>query len=146
MICYFDTSFLLSAVLEQHPEVDYDVIWQNATEKLSSHLIKIESAIALRRAAAGFSVNPQRWAKRKLTELGPFLNAITCKFIDESIEDIILNKIELAQCRCLDAIHLSTALYFQSYLRETLFLCTLDKRMREIAGTLDFSVLPEKLD
>ena len=42
MICYYDTRFLISAVLGQHREMD--------VERVPSHLVRIESVIAIRRA------------------------------------------------------------------------------------------------
>ena len=50
MICYYDTSFLISAVLGQHREIDYDKYWNDVVERVSSHLVRIESVIAIRRA------------------------------------------------------------------------------------------------
>ena len=145
MICYFDTSFLLAAVLGQHKQIDYEAIWNDSQERLSSHLIRIETTIAIRRIGYSLSAKDKDWAHSTITQIEPYLNAITCKYIDDSIESIITEHEEFSRCRALDAIHLATALYFQAHMSEQLSICTLDKRMRETAGMLGFTVIPEHL-
>ena len=52
VIYYYDTSFLVSAVLGQHREIEYDKYWMDVTDRVSSHLLCIEPYIAIYRAGA----------------------------------------------------------------------------------------------
>ena len=79
----------------------------------------------------------------KFTRLTPYLDCITCKRIDDSIEEAIRDSDVLSQCRTLDAIHMGTAVFYQSYLPEPLGICSLDNRMRKVARDLGFRILPE---
>ena len=122
MTNYYDTSFLVSVVLGQHQEIDYDKFWKGATYRVSSHLIRIESYIAIQRAGLLIAHENESWAENKMDKLVPYLDCITCKYIDDSIEEIIKSRSDLTNCRALDAIHLGTGLFFQSHLPESLAL------------------------
>ena len=143
MIYYYDTSFLVSAVLGQHREIDYDAYWMDVTDRVSSHLLCIESYIALQRAGSALAKADTSWITDTMNRISPYLQSITFKYIDDSIEEIIRSNSDLSRCRTLDAIHLGTALYFQSRLSEPLNLCSLDSRMREAASKFGFRLVPE---
>ena len=138
---YYDTSFLLGAVLGQHQEIDYDAHWNMAEERVTSHLTRIEAFVAMRRLQK--SVPSLAKENNALELIATYLNAMHCKYIDDSIEEIIQNTEQLADCRTLDAVHLATALYFQARLPGSLAICSLDRRMRSTATKLGFSSIPD---
>ena len=138
---YYDTSFLLAAILGQHHEIDFDAFWNLATDRVTSHLTRIEAWVALKRLQKS---NPQlRESNDIVDSISSYLNAMHIKYIDSSIEDIIRDTEQLADCRTLDAVHLATALYFGAHSSELLAICTLDHRMRLTAAKIGFSVIPD---
>jgi predicted nucleic acid-binding protein len=145
VICYIDTSFLLSALLGQHPRLDHDAIWNDAEERVSSHIIRIETQVSVRRAGGGLSGGAAAWSEATMRRLRSYLDAITCKYLDDAIEEIIASRDELSRCRTLDAIHLATALFFQDHLPEPLGVCTLDGRMRATARDIGLTLIPETM-
>ena len=116
-------------------------------ERVSSQLVRIESVIAIRRAGMILSnkgvKEAESWMSEKFARLTPYLDCITCKRIDDSIEEAIKDSDVLSQCRTLDAIHMGTAVSYQSYLPEPLGICSLDNRMSKVPRELGFRILPE---
>lgn len=129
-------------MLGQHPEVDYDAYWQTEDVCVSSHLTRIETLIAIRRAGTLLGREGKSWIQETITKIQPYLDAITCRYIDDSVEEIVRSNPGLSNCRTVDVIHLATALHFQSHSSQQLSLCSLDSRMREVAGRIGFTVLP----
>lgn len=146
MTCYFDSSFLLSALLEQRPAAEHSV-WDRATRRLSSDLLRFECHVSIRRVAA---LQPQSaadsWLDERTAILEQAFQQTTFKSIDEAIEAVVRGERRLADCRTLDAIHMATALYFSPHLDEPLVVCTFDRRLRRVATALGFAVSPERLD
>lgn len=142
---YFDSSVFLSELLQEkvHPLVEG--LWDGAGERLSSSLLRIECVIGIRRAALlqGLAAD-DKWARERLDLLYGFLDALSFKAVDGSIEEIIRLTPALADCRTLDAIHLATALQFRPYVEGSLEIVTLDRRMRLLAGKLGFQVQPSE--
>ncbi len=50
MVCYYDSSILLSAILEQQPAEELAGYWDDVDIRLSSILLKIECLTGIRRA------------------------------------------------------------------------------------------------
>ena len=144
MVCYYDSSIILSAILEGKRDIDYALAWDNVSTRLSSNLLKIECIIGVRRAGILQDLSPgDEWVTHRVNILEQYFNGINLKLIDDSIEEIIRKNTSLTGCRSLDAIHLATALYFRPHLEETLYISSLDKRMRAIAAKLGFKLFPE---
>lgn len=140
---YFDASLLLGAVLEEASGEEAAAVWLAAGERLASDLLRYECVVALRRAAILQELDPGgEWAAERLARLESFFQSITFKAIDDSVEAVLRANPPLARCRCLDAIHLATAMYFRPHLDEPLAICSLDRRLREAALGLGFPVLP----
>jgi predicted nucleic acid-binding protein len=143
---YFDASLLLAAVLAERGAGQAASLWVEAENRLASDLLRFECTVALRRAAILQDLDPGgAWASERLAQVERFFAGITFKAIDASIENVLRENPGLARCRCLDAIHLATALYFRPQLGEPLAVCTLDRRLREAAQAQGFQVLPAKL-
>ena len=140
---YFDSSAVLSGLLEEKDHPAFHELWSGAEERISSSLLKIECVIAVRRAAIrrGFAA-ADTWALERLDVLTAFMKEFNFKAIDGSIEEIVRLTPALADCRALDAIHIATALHFKPFAESSLEIVTLDRRMRHLAGTLGFQVLP----
>jgi len=51
MICCFDSSVILSGLLEQSVDRSVTRLWEGSSERLSSNLLKVECVIEIRRAA-----------------------------------------------------------------------------------------------
>ena len=146
MARYYDSSLILSAVLEERDDFDVDFLWDAETNRISSALMKIECLIAIRRAGQRQNLSPEDpWRVERIDAVDRFLGAITFKQVDDTIEQTIRSESRLSRCRSLDAIHLATAQYFSRHLDEPLHICTLDKRMREVADELGFQILPAEL-
>jgi len=142
---YFDSSAILSGLLEEKGRPQLRGLWDGADERLSSSLLKIECIIAIRRAALLQSVALDvAWADKRLELLSPFMDALNFKAVDGSIEEIIRLTPALADCRTLDAIHVATALHFKPNVESPLEIVTLDKRMRQLALRVGFQVQPSE--
>ena len=140
---YFDSSVILSALLEEKDTADE--LWVGSDRRLSSALLRIECVVAIRRAAIQRAVAPEdSWARERLDAPARFLEAMSFKAIDGSIEEVIRLNPALAGCRTLDAIHVATALHFKPYVEGSLEIVTLDRRMRQLAGKLGFQVQPSE--
>jgi predicted nucleic acid-binding protein len=140
---YFDSSAVLSGLLEEKDHPAFHELWSGADTKISSGLLRIECVIAVRRAAIrrGFAAT-DAWAHERLDVLAAFMKELNFKAIDESIEEIVRLTPALADCRALDAIHVATALHFKPFAEGPIEIVTLDRRMRHLAGTLGFKVRP----
>jgi predicted nucleic acid-binding protein len=145
MVCYYDSSFLLAGILGQQPPATLATFWDPVTVRLSSTVLKIECFLGLLRAAALQRLPPDGpWLGQRVSLLRNYTEALDCRQVDDEIEAIIRGTPALSGCRTLDAIHIATALYFQPHLEEPLRIVTLDKRLREVARRLGFSVLPAR--
>jgi predicted nucleic acid-binding protein len=145
MVRYFDSSAVLSGLLEEKDHPALPGLWNRADGRLSSSLLKIECVVAVRRAALlrGLGAD-DTWAADRLDLLTGFLDALDFKAIDDSIEEIIRLTPALADCRTLDAIHVATALHFKPYVEGSLEIVTLDRRMKHLAMKLGFQVQPSE--
>jgi predicted nucleic acid-binding protein len=143
MISYFDSSVILSGLLAEREEPDVALRWEEASERLSSNLLKIECLIGIRRAALAQGLSPDDgWAKERIDLMLRSTESISFKIMDASIEDLVRRTPTLSDCRALDAIHLATALYFKNNLDEEIGIVTFDRRMAVLARKLGFSVFP----
>jgi len=141
MIAYFDSSVLLTILLNQERYDAARYMWETSDFCLSSFLLRIESIISLRRYNERY-INDNLWLTEKNNELNLILKEIHCKPVDSSIEQIIVQSKELAGCKSLDAIHIATALYFKKSSRQDIVLCSFDKNMLSIAKELNFKINP----
>jgi predicted nucleic acid-binding protein len=144
MVCYFDSSVILSELLEERADSSLIELWEGSTERFSSNLLKIECIVAIRRVglAQGFAADAE-WPRQRMALLSRYLDAMSFRIVDDSIEEIIRATPDLSDCRTLDAIHLATALYFKPHVDEPIGIVTLDRRMRSLAERLGFAVLPD---
>jgi predicted nucleic acid-binding protein len=140
MIAYFDSSVLLTILLNQERYGEAHSLWNNADFCLSSFLLRIETSISLCRTHKISShKHDDSWLAEKIDELNEMLKNIHCKSIDKSIEQIIIKNKKLAGCKSLDAIHLATALYFKENAKEqNIILCSFDKNMLKVAKEFGF--------
>lgn len=144
MVCYYDSSIILSAVLEEKGKFESSSVWDDVSIRLSSNLLRVECIIGVRRAnLQQRSPEGDEWSAHRIGVLEQYFSGINFKVMDQSVEDVIRKNADLALCRSLDAIHLATAIYFRRYQDEDLYICSLDRRMREIAVNFDFHLLPE---
>ena len=142
MLYYFDSSILLAILLdEKRKDIAFD-LWNDATIKVSSILLKLETITVLRRT---FEHNKTRlessWITRKINVLNEYLKEVNFRIIDEDIENIIVLRKEIAKCKTLDAIHIATALEFSSLIPTSdFYLYTFDKNMSDLAKSFKFKI------
>jgi predicted nucleic acid-binding protein len=135
MAAYFDSSVLLAILFNEERQDEAYSYWSNASTKVSSILLKIETIVSLRRLC---ELNKQRldsnWLGKKSKELDEYLDEVNYRIIDEEIERSIYLKKELSKCRSLDAIHIATALmYRENNNNENIQLYSFDNAMHELA-------------
>jgi predicted nucleic acid-binding protein len=140
MTAYFDSSVLLAILFNEERQEEAYSYWSNASTKVSSVLLKIETIISLRRL---YELNKQKldsnWLGKKTKELDGFLDEVNYRIIDEEIERSIYLKKELSKCRSLDAIHIATALlYRENNNNENIQLYSFDNAMHELAAHYKF--------
>jgi len=142
MLTYFDSSVLLSIILDEKRSEEANKLWSNATVRVSSILLKIEVLTVLRRT---FSHNESKleknWLIQKIKLLDEYLQEINFRVVDEDIDKIIYLKKELGKCRTLDAVHLATAMNIRTIVEtDELAVITFDREMHNLAKVLKFKV------
>jgi predicted nucleic acid-binding protein len=144
MIVYFDSSVLLTILLNEERYGEACSMWDGADFCLSSFLLRIETCVSLRRVhKVSAHKNNIFWLSQKTDELYGMLKDIHYKPIDNEIELIINQNEKLSICKSLDAIHLATALYFKKNCREqNIILCSFDKNVLNLAELLGFQTFP----
>jgi predicted nucleic acid-binding protein len=139
MLSCFDSSILLSILLNEQRQDEAYLLWKNSEVKVSSILLKIETIVTLRRIyEQNKSKLDENWLERKTKELKEYLNGINYLIIDDRIENAIYLKKELSNCKLLDAIHVSTALQYREISEENINLYTFDIPMNNLAKHFKF--------
>ncbi|MDR2579365.1 MAG: type II toxin-antitoxin system VapC family toxin [Fibromonadaceae bacterium] len=140
IIAYFDSSLLMSILLEEDRECEAKNIWESYKIKISSILLKIETNISLLRF-----YNRQEnkydeiWLANKKVKLRELLGDVFLHDITEEFAESMIRNSSLAKCKSLDAIHLATALNAQSNPNnKSICICSFDKNMLSIAKQLGF--------
>ena len=145
MYHYFDSSFLLSIFMHDENYTEAKNTWDSSGNRYSSILLKIETLTVLRRTYNhNKSKLPENWIELKETEYQNLIEEISIRIIDQDIYNTIELKKQLAKCRSLDAIHIATALEFETLeTPENRFtLCTYDKNMHSVAKEIGMHVFP----
>ena len=142
MLYYFDSSILLAILLDEKRKEESLELWNEATVRVSSILLKLETVTVLRRT---YEHNKNKldpsWISKKINELNEYLQEVNFRIIDEDIEKIILLRKEIAKCKTLDAIHIATALDFSKLIPSSdFYLYTFDKNMSDLAKLLKFKI------
>jgi len=140
-ISYFDSSLLLSILLNESRSDEALAIWKNNKIRVSSILLKFETNITLRRRSEQQKITfGDNRFKAKLLNLNIFLNDIFYKDITETFENSISGNYDiLSKCKSLDAIHIATALSIsEKYSRNEICICSFDKSMLALAKELGF--------
>lgn len=140
MVCYIETSIILSLLLEDEFYDEAVKIWNSPNEKVTSILTGIESLIVIRRY---YKANTKRlnskWLSVQEKKIKEMLSECNLLNIGEDVQKIIELKKEIADCRSLDAIHLATAIYFKNQLKVSkMSLYSFDKRVNSIAKKFGF--------
>jgi predicted nucleic acid-binding protein len=143
MIDYFDSSLLMSILLEEDRKEDAKNIWENSKIKISSVLLKIETNISLlrfyNRQNGKFD---ETWLAGKKEKLKELLESIFFNDITETFANFMAQNASLAKCKSLDAIHLATALNARKNPdNEDIRICSFDKNILAVAKELGFGTL-----
>ena len=139
MPSYFDSSVLLTILLDEDRQKEAHELWQD-TIRFSSILLKIEALIALRRTyEANKNKLENNWLRKNTVILEEYLNEVNYMLVNGQIEREIYLRRELSQCRSIDAIHIATALQFREINdNEAINLFTFDKTMSNLAKNYGF--------
>jgi predicted nucleic acid-binding protein len=142
MVTYFDSSILLSILLEETRGKEAYSYWTKSKFRTSSILLKIETIVSLRRF---YELNTNKlskeWLLIKTQQLSEFLKEADYYIVGTAIERIILKNDKLAKCRSLDAIHIATALKLREENKtESTSLYTFDSNMHALAEEFGFEV------
>jgi predicted nucleic acid-binding protein len=146
MLYYFDSSILLAILLDEKRKEEALKLWNKATVRVSSILLKLETVTVLRRT---YEQNKERlepsWITKKINEVNEYLQEVNIRIIDEDIEKIIYLRKEISKCRTLDAIHVATALEFSKLIPSSdFYLYTFDKNMSDLGKLLKFKINKSK--
>jgi predicted nucleic acid-binding protein len=146
VVAYFDTSVLLSILLDEAAKDESYHFWTSAETRVSSILLKIETITVLRQTYEHHkSALLGEWLSRKTGELEEFLKEVNYRFLDEEIEQSITRKKELSLGRVHDAIHLATALEFAKLVEPKEFrLYSYDSAMLDLARHYKLSTNKKK--
>jgi len=142
MLTYFDSSVLLAILLDEKRKGEALKLWNNASIRVSSILLRLETITVLRRTYEHNKTKlPALWLSKKTNELNEFLQEVNIRIIDEDIEKIMTLKKEIAKCKTLDAIHISTAIEFSKLVPQKEFMLnTFDKEMSNLAKSLKMNI------
>ena len=133
-LAYFDSSMVLAILLGETRKKEAYEYWQNASIRVSSILLRIETVVSLRRTYEFYKNKlDDNWLVEKVKILDEYLNEVNYRIIGTKIEREIYLKKELSKCRSLDAIHIATALKFREMNNVDIMLYTFDKTMHELA-------------
>jgi predicted nucleic acid-binding protein len=142
-IAYFDSSVLLSILLQEERATAMAELWDSYPERVSSILLGTECWIVMKRQFLSAKRQPSAgWWEERSRALDAALASLQIKPVDSSILEELRKTAALAECRTLDAIHLATALYYRAKSGEDLILVSLDDRMRKTAAKLKMKILP----
>lgn len=142
MLYYFDSSILLAILLDEKRKDKALDLWNEASIRVSSILLKLETITVLRRTFEhNITKLESSWITKKTTGLNEYLKEVNFRIIDEDIENVIVLRKEIAKCKTLDAIHIATALEFSSLIPTSdFYLYTFDKNMSDLAKSFKFKV------
>lgn len=140
MVCYIETSIILSLLLEDEFYDEAVKIWNSPNEKVTSILTGIESLIVIRRY---YKANTKRlnskWLSVQEKKIKEMLSECNLLNIGEDIQKIIELKKEIAECRSLDAIHVATAIYFKDQVGVSrISFYSFDKRVNSVCEKFGF--------
>lgn len=142
-VAYFDSSALLSILLQEARAESVASIWDQFTQRVSSNLLNAECWIGMRRHFARNRLVPKdKWLKEREDFLSGVLASVQIMPVDGRVLEIVKARTELADCRTMDALHLATALHFSTKGDDGFVLVSLDDRMRQTAKRLNLEVLP----
>jgi predicted nucleic acid-binding protein len=140
---YFDSSALLSILLQEAKAETVATLWDEHTQRVSSILLNAECWVGMRRFLALNRMKPEgKWLEERSDFLSDALASVQIMPVDARVMEIMKSRAELAECRTMDALHLATALYFSTKGDEGIVVVSLDDRMRQAAKRLDLEVLP----
>lgn len=142
-LAYFDSSALLSILLQEAKAETAAELWDRFTQRVSSVLLNAECWIGMRRYFARSRLSPKSgWMDERSDFLSNALASVQIMPVDGRILEIMKARAELADCKTMDALHLATALHFSTKGDEGLVIVSLDDKMRQTAKRLSFEVLP----
>ena len=142
MPSYFDSSFLLAAILGQAGGDAAAAKWDSEETRLASMLLEAECLTVIRRLAeSGNDRRAEDFIAEKTAILQMHVQQVAVKYVDDEVISRLYSETRLRGCRTLDALHLATALVFQDQSAEPITVCTNDNKMRKAAEILGFHVL-----
>lgn len=137
-LVYFDSSVVLSFLLNEKRAEEGLKLWAESDARCSSILLEVEVWVGLRRQRQRLSDSVKdAWLETRLRVLSELLKEVSLVVVDSHVTATLRSESILSECRSLDAIHLATALRVRSYADESLRLATFDERMLQTARRLN---------
>lgn len=142
-LVYFDTSVVLSFLLNEEKHQIAQSLWSQHHPRCASVLLEAESWIGLRRQRSRLGKNaPENWLEIRERTLTAMLNEVSLHVVGASVTAIVKREPVLAHCRSLDAIHLATVLDLRDHSDGGIRMATFDAQMRQTAMSLKIEVIP----
>ncbi len=142
-VAYFDSSALLSILLQDAGAGVSADLWSRFSRRVSSILLNAECWNGMRRHFARIQMEPKfAWLEERSDFLSAALASVHVLPVDERILGILRERAELSECRPMDALHLATALHFSEGSDAGLVAVSLDEQMRQTARKLKLEILP----
>ena len=139
-LVYFDSSVVLSFLLNEKRAGDARALWAGYNARCSSILLEAEVWVGLRRQRSHLrGAVDDHWLETRLQVFSALLKEISLVVVDSSVTAILRSEPVLAECRTLDAVHLATALRARAYADDNLRLATFDDRMATTARRLSIA-------
>jgi len=114
--------------------------WELAELRLGSKLLLFECQVVIHRCVARMHTEVStEWSKNAQEWLSRITKSLILHEIDDRVRITIEKTPKLGACRTLDAIHLGTALIFQSE-GATLEVSSFDARLNEAATNLELQL------
>jgi len=143
MATYFDSSALLAVLLDGPGATSVWERWESDPCRVTSILLEAECVTVVRRAARAAGADARSPGIRaRLDALHTFVEAMVVHDVDAAVLDVLRRTDALSGARSLDALHVATVLLYRANMDEPLALCTLDRRMVEVAAAVGVETVP----
>jgi predicted nucleic acid-binding protein len=138
VIAYFDTSAIVTLLVDEAGTAAAGRIWDRAERLVSIRLARVEARAALAQATRLGRITPQqlRTSKRALEELAAQLDVVE---IDEDLVDRASDLAEHHSLRAYDAVHLAAV---RRVLDQDLVFVAGDRALLAAARVIGISVAP----
>ncbi len=138
LIGYIDSNVVLSLLLEDDHYVPSLEMWDACDKRLSSQLLEVETYVNIHRYGKTFF--NEDWIAKKIQLQSQLMLDVILRPVDDFVIQKIKSNKAITGCKTLDALHLSTALYFQENSELDITIMSHDNKVKQVASKLGFTV------